>query len=306
MISVIIPTYNPNKERLHKVLACLSGQTFPQKDWELIIIDNNSSNQVAGQMDLSWHKQVKLIQEPKQGLTYARCAGIKEAIGNIIIMVDDDNLLESSYLQQVDHIFKQHPKLGAIGGKSLPLFEVTPAPFASSFLPILALRDLGNESIIESFNGKFPKFAPIGAGMSFRTVSIAGYLSKVESADYTLSDRKGKSLSSSGDNDMVMEILKAGWDVGYFPQLQLQHLIPASRTSKAYLAKLNFGIRKSWIQFAVSHDICEWQSIHPVTVPFRKLRSYIKYRAWKSEQAYIHWMGSCGQFEGLALYKNKK
>ena len=92
-ISVILPTFNPSKDRILQTLTGLKNQTLDHSVWELIIIDNNSNNQVLSQVELNWHRKARIIKEYKQGLTFARLAGFLEAKGELIVMVDDDNIL---------------------------------------------------------------------------------------------------------------------------------------------------------------------------------------------------------------------
>jgi hypothetical protein len=112
-------------------------------------------------------------------------------------------------------------------------------------------------------------------------------------------DRTGKSLSSGGDNDIILTILSAGWEVGYFPQLQLKHLMPASRLTKDYLARVNRASSRSWIQVLDLHGIQVWQKIPHWTVLPRKIKAFFSYQPWKSPAAYVRWQGACGMFEGL-------
>lgn len=296
LISIIIPTYNPNILRLNRTIQGVIDQSV--SNWECIIINNNSSQPF--ETKIIKHPQLKVVQQPKQGLTYARLKGISEAKHDIIVMVDDDNVLDVNYLYHVQSIFNQYPLIGAIGGKSLPIFESAPPSYLKEFYGLLALRDLGEKINIESFNHQYPKYAPIGAGMAFRKVAIKPYTEKIENGNSIISDRKGNSLSSSGDNDMVYEIVKNGWQVGYFPQLSLQHIIPMERMQVAYLARLNFGIQKSWVQFLTSQHICPWKKITKATLPLRKFKAYITYRAWKNNVNFIKYKGACGMFEGLA------
>ena len=101
LISVIIPTYNPNIQRLEQTLTGLKIQSLPYKFWELLIVDNNSSTVFTDKIDISWQPGSSIISEPRQGLTYARLKGFSSAKGDIIVMVDDDNILQEDYLQQV-------------------------------------------------------------------------------------------------------------------------------------------------------------------------------------------------------------
>ncbi|WP_316797805.1 glycosyltransferase [Pedobacter frigidisoli] len=294
LISVIIPTYNPNQEKLDLTIKHLEEQRLSKDRWELIIVDNNSSKDVK--INCSPSLNYRLIKELRQGLTYARLAGIKTAKGELVVLVDDDNLLTPDYLDNAASIFAENLNLGAAGGKILPAFDSAPEAWLADFYELLAIRDLGEEVILASWEHTFPKPSPVGAGMILSMNALKTYLNK----EHYILDRTGNSLSSGGDNDIVIEVLKAGWEVGYFPSLVLKHLIPASRTTLKYISKLTNESSKSWVILLLSHNICPWEKIHRYSVPIRKIRAWFAYKAWSNKTNYIKWKGACGIFDGLA------
>jgi glycosyltransferase involved in cell wall biosynthesis len=300
ILSVIVCTYNPNPSILNDSLEALKRQSLPTPLWELIIVDNGSTNNAISKIDLSWHKSTRLILEKKQGLTFARIAGFRECRGQYIVLVDDDNILESRYLEIVVESFHKNPLLGAIGGKSIPIFLIQPPSWATQFFSDLALRDLGDHIIIERWDNTYPQSGPLGAGMALRNNALKPYISKISSNKVIISDRVGSSLSSGGDNDIVLEILKSGWETAYIPRLSLHHIIPESRLSVRYLSRLTNNSSKSWVQLLESHGINPWEKISPWTVPFRKVKSWFIYKAWYNKVNYIKWRGACGIYEGLA------
>src|SRR5438045_2554303 len=87
-ISVVICTHNPRPDYLRRVLEALRNQTLPKKQWELLLIDNASSEPVAGNWDLKWHPNARHIGEYELGLTPARLRGIKESCGELLVFVD--------------------------------------------------------------------------------------------------------------------------------------------------------------------------------------------------------------------------
>lgn len=304
-LSVIIPTYNPNAARLKQTLAGLKAQTFDKRLWELIIIDNNSSNRFEKGFDLKWHPSAKIVAEKQQGLTYARIKGFSEAKGEIVVMVDDDNILDKNYLQNVAEIFAANPGLGSIGGKSIPLFEEAPPEWLSPFYDSLALRNLGDTKIIDTWRNNYPTAAPIGAGMAIRENALRTYVNAHHNDTSVVTDRTATSLASGGDNEINLEILKSGWAVGYFPQLVLQHIIPADRMTLNYMARLVYGINRSWASLLSKHRISPWPGISKSTVPFRKMKSYLTNKAWQNNTNYLRWQAACGTFEGLAEGNDK-
>ena len=298
LISVIIPTYNPRQKALNQTLQALKDQTLATSLWELIVVDNNSQPPVS--VDLGWHPAARLVVAQQQGLTYARLKGFEQATGEIVVMLDDDNVPDKNYLENILAIFTSHPQLGAVGGKSLPLFEAPPPAWLNEFYASLALRDLGETTLLAAWQNQYPACAPIGAGMGIRMKALQPYIERQETRVDIITDRLGGSLASGGDNDIVIGILKAGWQVGYFPALRLQHIIPAQRMTVKYMARLLKETNRSWIRVLQKHHICPWEKIPAWSVPFRKLKAWFTYKAPKNEVNYIRWRGACGMYEALS------
>jgi glycosyltransferase involved in cell wall biosynthesis len=267
-LSVIIPTHNPQPDRLGRVLAALRGQAGLADPWEVVLVDNASQPAVAiPGANAAGAASLRLVREPRLGLSWARRRGLREAGGGICVLVDDDNVLAPDFLAATLQFFAAQPRVGALGGRCVPEFAVAPPAWAREFLPLLALRDLGDEAHISrglrpagAARNEYPPFAPIGAGMALRRAALERWLAA--GADTPLSDRRGGELTSSGDNDIVFSVLESGWEVGYFPQLRLTHLIPAERLQPAYLARLNRGIQQSWMQVLRKHDAASEGVVH--------------------------------------------
>lgn len=307
-LSVILPTHNPDATRLARTLAGLRAQTLDASRWETLVVDNASTPALnEATLRASGPANLRLVRETTLGLTAARRCGFGEARGALLVLVDDDNVLDSRYLEHVLAIFAAHPKLGAAGGKSFPQFEVPPPDWAREFDDLLACRDLGDAEQIATQlwdasrqRNEYPLCSPIGAGMALRREAVATWLAQPAS---TLTDRRGTDLTSGGDNDIVLTLLTHGWHVGYFPRLSLTHLIPSGRVQRDYLARLNRSIAKSWLQVLANYDACPWVSIAPWTVPLRQMKTWFAHRAWSGPAPYVRWQGACGHFEGQATIR---
>jgi glycosyltransferase involved in cell wall biosynthesis len=309
IISLIVCTHNPQNNYLNRVITALRSQSLPVEQWELLLIDNASDKLLTSEIDLSWHPSARHIREEKLGLTPARIRGFREATADFFVFADDDNVLDADYLKNTVEILQHNPRLGAIGGKSLPEFEVDPEPWFIQTGLSLGLRDLGDKVQVcyweeastkaTELTRQYPKFAPIGAGLVIRRQAAEIYAERMTGNSTRLAlGRTGKQLISGEDNDIILTILEAGWGVGYFPQLQLTHLISARRLTKDYLARLNRASTRSWVQVLDVHGIRPWQKIPRWTVLPRKVRAFFRYQPWKSPVAYVCWQGACGMFEG--------
>jgi glycosyltransferase involved in cell wall biosynthesis len=302
-LSVIIPTFNPQQSSLNTVLDALRGQTLPYDKWELIIVDNNSTNEVLNHVDISWQINAKQIIESRQGLTFSRVTGFTNATADIVVMVDDDNILASDYLELVLKHFNQHPKVGSIGGKIKGSFiGYEPAQWTQQVWEMLAIRDFGDQELISEpfLLNAYPPFAPVGAGMAVRKLLFMAYYKALSDTNEIITDRSGSLLSSGGDNEINIHVLKQQFSVAYFPDLILEHLIPQSRLTTSYLAELNYQSSKSWTRLLLKYDLCPWEKIPANTVLLRKIKAWITHKAWKGKVAYINWKGACGTFEELA------
>jgi cellulose synthase/poly-beta-1,6-N-acetylglucosamine synthase-like glycosyltransferase len=305
-LSVIIPTHNPHPGRLRRTLAGLRAQTLPVDRWETILVNNASTGLPgAGFFADGAPANFSMVSEPTLGLSSARRHGFNVARGTLAVLVDDDNVLAPDYLEQVLALFARQPRVGVAGGKSVPEFERPLADWQQEFLPLLALRDLGPSELIShglrpagGTRNEYPAFAPIGAGMALRRAAWSAWLDAPAAAGAALSDRRGRELTSAGDNDLVLCAMRAGWEAGYFPELSLTHLIPASRLDAGYLARLNRGIQKSWMQVLARHEASPWPPLTPLGATLRKAKAWLAHHPWSSPAARIRWQGACGHFDG--------
>src|ERR1700749_4522865 len=125
-ISVITCAHNSKPDNLEQTLAALKSQTLGTEHWEYLLIDNGSDEPLAARVDLSWHPHGRHIREDNLGLTHARLRGISESRGEVLVFVDDDNVLDIDYLEQVIALSKQHQMIGAWSGQCRPVFDEPP------------------------------------------------------------------------------------------------------------------------------------------------------------------------------------
>lgn len=305
VLTAVIPAHNPHPGRLERTLAGLRAQTLPAGSWELLLVDNASDRFPSAQeLAAAGPPGLRVAREPKLGLSSARLRGFAEARGECCVLVDDDNVLAPDYLERVLALFAAHPRVGALGGRVVAEFEVPPEPWQAEFLPLLALRDGRGEPRVSrglrppgTEANEYPvEAAPVGAGMALRRAAWESWSGAA--ADGDLPDRRGGALSSSGDNDIVLTAMEAGWEVGYFPELLVTHLIPAGRLDPAYLGRLNRGIQNSWMRVLTKHRANPWPPIPGWSVPLRQAKAWVTHRAWRDPAARIRWLGACGHFEG--------
>ncbi len=93
-LSLIFPVYNEEenikKGNLDKVLSYLKSKDF---SWEILVIDDGSSDNTAQLVEKKYikrSKNIRLIKKPHQGKAFTLIWGIKEAKGELIAFSDFD------------------------------------------------------------------------------------------------------------------------------------------------------------------------------------------------------------------------
>lgn len=245
-ISVITCSHNPRHDYLERVLDALRKQTLDKWRWEFLLIDNSSQDPLEARVDLSWHSNSRHIREGKLGLTHARLRGIREATGDLLVFVDDDNVLDDDYLEEALRVAEEWPRLGAWGGQTRPGFEENPPDWTRPYWSRLVIREFNTDRW--SNQPSSADSMPCGAGMCVRK-SVADYYASLHANGHRsiLMDRAGDSLLSGGDSDLAICACDKDLGMGLFTSLKLTHLIPSSRLTEDYLVRLLEGLACSAI-----------------------------------------------------------
>lgn len=250
--SVIICTRNPRREWLAELARALAAQTAAPADWELLLVDNGSVPPVAAD---GFPAQVRLVREEREGLTPARLRGIRESRGDVVIFFDDDNVPDPDFIEQALAVFGARPHVGVAGGRIDGIFEEPPPSWAGPYLGWLAVRP-GVTREREAGLGDPWGGLPCGAGFCIRADAAARYAAATEGDAQRMDmDRKGDTLTGSGDTDMALTALDRGYKALLTPRLRLRHHIPAARVEVGYMERLLEGSAFSTASLAARRGI---------------------------------------------------
>ena len=111
-ISVVIPAYN-EEEYLPGCLRALRRQTFPAERFEVIVVDNASTEATAA---VARRLGVRVVTEPRKGVGRARQAGFQAAQGAVIASTDADTQVPPDWLERIAAHFERDPALGGVYG----------------------------------------------------------------------------------------------------------------------------------------------------------------------------------------------
>ena len=123
-ISVVIPTYN-QRERLRLVLSGLEGQTLPPECFEVLVIDDGSTDGTAEMLNALHIDNMKPIRlHPNEGRCSARNRGINQAEGDLVVLLDGDALPAPDLLQTYLDAFGEHGSDSVLCGRLYSLAEL--------------------------------------------------------------------------------------------------------------------------------------------------------------------------------------
>jgi glycosyltransferase involved in cell wall biosynthesis len=311
-ISIIICTYNPEKRIFSRLLDAIALLDTTSIKSELIIVDNNSDFPVfesffeeLERIKISIHK----IFEPESGLTNARIAGFNSSSGEILVFFDDDNEPQSDYIQSVYTEFKKFPNIGVFGPGHISV-EFLGNPPSWIVHNKYYFQERHYNHIIFACCADWFEFYPPGTGQSVRRIIFESYYKALKAGRLSAADRKGNSLSSAGDVQLVFESVKMEYAVGVSPNLKLQHLISDRKSTYPYIKRLLFGMSSSFPE-AYAECFPETRNILPYYTSFQIFRSLaielaLNLQKKKSPKAAMFLLSDLlGKFYGSNLTREK-
>lgn len=109
-ITVVITTHD-RPELLREAIASVEAQRFDE--WDIIVVDDGSRPAVT--LNPMQEGRIRLLRnEVAQGPSEARNTGMRTATGEVIFFLDDDDLLGSDALAQIDAAFQDDANLNCL------------------------------------------------------------------------------------------------------------------------------------------------------------------------------------------------
>ena len=148
-VSVILPVYN-SERYIGRCLRSLNRQSLHSKNYEIVVIDDFSSDSSLKEIKKYKSKNIRLIKNKKNlGLAKSLNIGIKNAKGSLLVRVDSDDWVHEDFLNILSTFLFINQELDAV---------------ACDYV----LTDEKEKNIkIENYDKK-----PIGCGIMFRTQQL--------------------------------------------------------------------------------------------------------------------------------------
>jgi glycosyltransferase involved in cell wall biosynthesis len=107
-VSVILPVYN-GERYVGQAVRGVIDQSFP--DWELVVVDDGSTDGTAGAIRRISDDRIRFIHRPENsGPSAARNIGLNVARGRWVAFLDADDAWDREYLKKIIGLTGQYPK----------------------------------------------------------------------------------------------------------------------------------------------------------------------------------------------------
>jgi len=296
--NIIICTYNRAKS-LRDTLEALMEQSLPDDvSAEVIVVDNNCSDETKSVIeDFTRHAKkipIRYVFEIKQGISFARNAGIKSAKGDFIIFTDDDVIPEKGWCFNLCEAYKKNPDVDIFGGPVRPLWEIKPARWLEDpeLISYLALVDYGDQIIKKS--AVTPNFL-VGANFAFKKTvfdEIGNFDTRLGSV--------GCERYLGDDTDMMKRAFEAGKRAMYIPNALVHHKVPKERMKLKYFRHWWFRAGYSYVKLSVKFEKLEfWLLRECVQEALKYLICIVSFKAVQAIKAEKEFWYKCGMVSAL-------
>lgn len=237
-VSAVVCCYNSSGVIVPTVKALAAQAVPPDTGYEVILVDNNCTDNTVRLAEEAWKEgqntgyPIRVIKESEPGLIYARKAGVKHAGYDILLFVDDDNILSPGWVEKLSRLYREMPRVGAVGGYNEALLPGGKPDWFDRFQGVYACGPRDETARIN------PKKI-FGAGLSFRTGVVRSIL--FSGLPLFLVGRTGNALVRGEDTEMSLRCMLMGWDFYYEPDLKLQHYLLPGRVNWNYVRRARKG-----------------------------------------------------------------
>ncbi len=282
--SIIIPHFN-GRQHLDDCLQSLRKQTC--QDFEAILVDNGSTDGSQSYLQENY-ADVRLIElGENRGFTGACNAGWEAALGEIIILLNNDTAVDPHWLSEVLQAFAKHPDVGSIASKMLLFDRRDHFHTAGDFYRVDGIP--GNRGVWQKDEGQYDQeatvFSACGGAVAYRRALLdeVGFLDD----DF---------FFSCEDVDMGWRTQLAGWQVLYVPTAVVYHKLKATGGSVtgSYYDGRNF-LYLIWKNYPTSLLRQQWKNILKSQLQITK----DALKAWRGAAARARLRGQMAGLWGL-------
>ena len=258
--TIVIPTRNRARS-LERAIAAFARQDFPPKGYEILVVDNGSTDGTAEVAAKAGAENpglnLRCVHEPMPGLLSGRHRGALEARGDLLCFVDDDIEAAPTWLSAIVAAFADKA-VHLVGGPSEPRFATDPPAWMDRFVDRRNGRiNCGDLSLFDIGDRTVPIDPTYVWGLNFSIrkqtlFDLGGF--HPDCIPKTLQHFQG-----DGETGLALKIRENGLAAVYAAGARVVHHIPRERLTVAYFENRYFyqGVCDSYTRIRKTRDVCD-------------------------------------------------
>lgn len=236
--TIIICTHNRERQIGASAAAALEeARRTPDCATEVLVVDNASTDDtrtVLAELRAGATNALRIVVEPRLGLSHARNRGLREAKGEVGVFLDDDAIPRSGWLEALIRPYGRSG-VACVGGRVLLRFCETPPRWVTpSIHSALSAFDLGSHP--RRLRYRPGDEYPYGANFSVRVgaaLAVGGF------SDWV--GPRGRLQLVHDETDLCYRLDGEGAEIWYAPEAIVDHVIPSDRISPPWFLERHWG-----------------------------------------------------------------
>ena len=216
VVSVVVPNWN-GAHHLPTCLDSLRRQTF--RPFEVIVVDNGSTDQSLELLAREYGEVQVLALSENRGFTGACNAGIRQAQGEFIALLNNDTEVDPRWLTEVAAAFHRHPQAGLVASKMLLFDRRDVLHTAGDIYRVDGVP--GNRGVWQPDVGQYDREEPVFSACGGSAAYRRSMLDQVGLLDEDF-------FYSCEDVDLAWRAQLAGWECIYAPTAVVYHKLSAT------------------------------------------------------------------------------
>jgi glycosyltransferase involved in cell wall biosynthesis len=236
-VSVVICSYN-RAAYIGAALDSLYHQTASKDDFEVIVVDNNSSDG-TDEVVKTWRAanpdgHFYYSTETKQGASFARNKGAALAKADWLCFMDDDAIATPDYIQNIIRHTQSHPTVLGFGGKIIPKY-IPEEPRWMSYYVSSLVGNFDYAPVACAFeNGRYP----LESNMILKKSAfdlVGGFNEAIPGVVGTLR------IGGEG-KELFYKVIALGQKIYYDPSICVYHVVEVKKLTPEYMYRVASGI----------------------------------------------------------------
>ena len=236
-LSIIICSYN-RASYISDALTSLYGQSSGLDDFEVIIVDNNSTDNTK-EVYAQWRHtntngQFTFISEMQQGASFARNTGAAIAKGEWVCFMDDDAVATTDYVKNIIKHIQDQPFIVGFGGRIIPKYIPGEPKWMSYYVSSLVGNFDYAPTACAFENGKYP--------LESNMIVKKSVYDQIGGFNVNLPGVVGTLRIGGEGKELFYKIIALGHTIYYDPSICVHHVVEVKKLTSEYMYRVASGI----------------------------------------------------------------